>query len=432
MPAHLNWNPCLLGLLFVGLLATGEAWGWGSPHGAITQAALSTLPDWQRTALADEYEQLGRQYCYIPDWIFSHPELRPYALMDTKPGVVYLICLHLPEDQTENYQILSYFLGRAVEALRAGQVADGAKYAGTLAHLLEDWGCPAHAVPGDNMFTQFKQFLPPPEKLKYTLLHGPIENASLHIDLADRRPRFLGESVAEAAFNLLSESNDAVLNARSQVIPIVQALYAEDKDAVAAAQLICAQRDAEVVADALYTVMCLGTGRPDEAERDALQEADLSDLMPLEAPHLFTPQSSFFSKPYWGYAHRGVVLAEGTRPVPLVLRVEQDGQVARQTFEQGLGTGTRSVLSYLVPPGVYQRFVVTAGLHADLGQTGHVTLQVVGDDQALATVELTGEQPAKVLDCPVGGVTKLQLVASSAGGDGTGNYVVWGAPRLVK
>lgn len=73
-----------------------------------------------------------------------------------------------------------------------------------------------------------------------------------------------------------------------------------------------------------------------------------SAAAPLEAPDLYLPQSSFFRKPYWGYATVGASLRDGKTTVPLA------------------------------------------------------------------------------------GITNLQLIATFVGGDGSGNYAVWGAPRLLK
>ncbi len=419
-------------LLLVGLLATDPAWGWGSPHGAITQAALSTLPGWQQELLGEELGLLGRRYCIIPDLVYTDRELAPYATMDSQPGVVYLVGLHLPAAPPENHEVIHYFLGRAVDAQRAGRTTDAARYAGTLVHALEDWGCPAHVVPGDNMFTLLQQLLPPPSSHQYALLHGPIEAGTLRLDLRDRAPQLLGDSVAEAAFRLLHRANQATLTARGQVAAIIQALYAGDGEAVTAAQLRAATLDAELVADALYTLFCLATDRPDEAATAALRTFDLAAAIPLEAPQLYLPQAAFFSAPYWGFARSGVALEVGTRPVPLKLRVAADGTVVERTLTAGLGTGTRSILTYLVPPGVYTRFTALAGLHADLGRTGHVKLEVLGDGRPLAAVELTGDQPAHAFDCPLDQVTRVQLVATSRGGDGQGNHVVWGEPCLRK
>jgi len=118
----------------------------------------------------------------------------------------------------------------------------------------------------------------------------------------------------------------------------------------------------------------------------------------------------------------------------LRLRVaDGGGQPAVKTFATGWGTGTRSSLSFPVPPEVYGRFRVRAGLHAELGASGQVRFEVLGNGRRLAAVgPLAGKTPSKLIDVAVAGVTNLQLVATSAGGDGSGNYAVWAEPQLVK
>jgi hypothetical protein len=164
-----------------------------------------------------------------------------------------------------------------------------------------------------------------------------------------------------------------------------------------------------------------------------LQDFDLSAASPLEATNLFMPQSAFFSKPYWGCAKRGVILRDGKEAVPLKLRIKEADQIVEKEFPAGLGTGTRSSLTYLVPPGVFHHFEVWAGLRCELGTGGNVEFEILGNDTKLAsTGPIIGNAPAVRLMVPLAGITKLQLIANSAGGDGNGNYVVWGAPRLVK
>ena len=141
---------------------------WGGPHATITRAAQAILPEWQRKQFGEEWALLGSHYCLIPDRVFAEKENARFAMMDSRPGVVYLVNLHLPDTQPENLEVLRYFIGKGVAAMRDGEIRDAARYAGTLAHLLEDWTCPAHCVPGDNMFTLFKQFLPPPESWRST------------------------------------------------------------------------------------------------------------------------------------------------------------------------------------------------------------------------------------------------------------------------
>ena len=415
------------------LLSAVHAWGWGAPHSTITQAALETLPPWQKEFLGKELQPLGALYCAIPDLVYTRKDLAPYAMMDSRPGVVYLVNLHLPASPTENYDLLRTFMDKAVAALQTNNVADAARYAGTLSHMLEDWGCPAHSVPNDNMFTLFKQFLPPPDAYRYTLLHSPVEGGIFPVALNHRRPHLLGASANEAAFGLLSLSQAATVYARGQVVPIIQALYANDTNACNAAQQKAAVQDANLVADALYTLFCIGRQTFDPTELAALATADLTAYAPLEAANLYHPQASFFSKPYWGCSTSGVILKDGSKAVPLRLTVTEDGKPAVKTFASGIGTGTRSSLSYLIPQDVYQRSTVRVGLHAELGATGNVTFDVAGNGHSLARVgPITGCMPSRVIDVAVAGVTNIQLTVTSSGGDGTGNYAVWAEPRLVK
>jgi hypothetical protein len=414
------------------LLVATRAAGWGAPHGTITQAALDALPAWQREALGPEREPLGRLYCIIPDLVYTRKDLAPYAAMDSRPGVLYISNLHLPGAPAENYEILRYFVGRAAGALQTNALADAARYAGTLAHFLEDWSCPAHSVPGDNMFTLFKQFLPPTEDYRYTPLHGPIEGGTFAVSLAGYRPQLLGATPDEAAFNLLRRAQEGTVFARGQVIPIIQSLYAGDTNACNAAQQKAGEFGARLVADALYTVISLGRSRADPAEAAALASVDLSAFAPQEAPALYLPQTAFFSKPYWGHAVRGAALKDGKEPVPLRLLIPAGGKAAARELAAGLSVGTRCSLSYLVPPGVYARVTAWAGLHAELGASGHVTFEVLGNGRSLARFDVRGGEPAQAVSVPLEAVTNLQLTATSAARDSSGNYAVWGEPRLVR
>lgn len=407
------------------------AWGAG-PHTAITQAALGALTDAERAQLGDELGPLGTQHCLIPDRVYEGKGVAKYAMMDSHPGVTYLVNLHLPAQQPENFEILRYFMGKAVAAFQAGNLGDAARYAGTVSHALEDWSCPAHVVPGDNMFTLFQQFLPPPDAMRNKLMHSPIEGGTFAVNIGDFKPTLLGATVDEAAFNLLQRLNAATILARAQTIPIIQALYAGDSNAVTAAQLKAATKGATVVADALHTILCLGARQLDAGALAQFNTVDLAQYWPLEATNLFFSQQTFFGKPYWGHAYMGGVLEGGSNAVPIKLRVAENGGVVVKEFASGIGTGTRSSLTYLVPAGVYRHFSVLAGLHPELGAKGGVEFAIFGNDKKLASIALTGDQPAHRFDCDLAGVTNLQLVATGKGGDPKANYAIWAEPRLLK
>ncbi len=415
------------------IFPASDVFAWGDPHTAITRAATEVLPEDPKATWSSELQRLAAEHCTIPDRVYNDPEAARFAAMDTRAGQRYIVGLHLPASQPENLEILRTFLGRAVASLADGRTGDAARWAGTLVHALEDWSCPAHSVPDDNMFTRFKQFLPPPPEYRFVPLHGPVEKGSFAVDIRGYEPRVLGLTVDEAAFHLLHRANLGILAARAQVIPILTALYAHDTNALVAAQRSAAETGARLAADALHTIACLATGRIPPGAADGLRTVDLSPRIPLESVALAVPQTSFFSRPYWGHATPGAALQGGTNEVPLTLRIDDGAVSAVRTFSAGIGAGTKCSMTFPVPPGVYRSFEAWAGLHAALGTNGSVVFEVIGDGRSLARVgPVAGTNTARRLVVEIGGVTNLQLVTTSGGGDGYGNYAVWGEPRLVK
>jgi len=413
-------------------LVPSDAIAWGEPHLAITKGALDALPPWQKEILAEELVPLAKRYCLIPDQVYTDKTNAPFAMMDSRPRDVYLLNLHLPAQQPENLETLRYFMTKAVGALKAGKTGDAARFMGTICHMLEDYGSPAHTVPGDNMFTLLQQFLPAPAHMKGKLLHGPIENGALAVTIKGYQPRLLGIGVDEAAWRLLHRVHEGIINARSTTIPIIQALYANDAKAVTAAQMKAATMDARIVADALYTILCLGAEKFEAGERESLRAVGIASYFPLEAVNLYFPQSEFSGSPNWGYSRSGVVLEGGTNEVPIRLQVAKDGGVVEQEFADGLRAVMGKSLTYPVPVGVYQRFTVRAGLHPTLGVKGRVEFKIKVDDKLIASAIVNGGEPAHAFDCDLIGVARLQLIVTARGADAKSSYAIWAVPMLSK
>lgn len=417
---------------FLPLVIHSLCYGWGEPHLAITKGALDVLPSWQQTLLGDERDQLARNHCLIPDRVYTDKENARFAAMESRPGEVYVKNLHLPAQQPENLDTLRYFMNRAVAAVREGRIGDAARYMGTICHQLEDYGSPSHTLPGDNMFTLLQQFLPPSGHMQDQLMHGPIENGDLNVAIAGYKPALLGISVDEAAWRLLHRVHEGILNARSTTIPIMQALDAGDEEGVRKHQLRAATMDAKIVADALYTVLCLGKEQFEADEKASLRSVAIGSFFPLEAENLHYPQSQFFSAPHWGYPRSGFALADGRRAVPLKLRVAGSKGVESKTFPNGISAGMGKSLTFVLPEKVYARFTVLAGLHADLGATGRVEFAIAGDGKPLGSALVAGAEPAVALECDISGVSRLQLTLTSRGLDAKGNHAVWADPLLWK
>lgn len=433
-----RFRPSLCSSLAFGLLIqaclTTVARAWGEPHLAITRAAVAVLAPWQLEVLGKEAKALGDDYCLIPDHVFSDKANAGFATMESQPGVVYIKKLHLPEaEQRQNLETLQVFMDKAVRALHAGATGDGARYMGTLCHVLEDFGSPSHTIPGDNMFTLLQQFMPPSESMHDQLLHGPVENGTFVVSIAGYRPRLLGATVAEASWRLLHRVHEGIVNARSTTFPIIQALYAGDEEGRVKAQMKAATFDAQVVADALHTVLCLGAGKYDGAEVQALTAVDIAAFWPVEAVNLYFPQSTFFSAPFRGHARVGVVLEGGLKAVPLRLRLQDaDGATVDRVFASGISTGMGRPLTWHLPVGIYKRFRVRAGLQTGIGDQGRVEFTIFGDGVRLGGAVLGGGEPSQKLECSIESIAELRLAAESRGLHPKSNYAVWADPLLEK
>lgn len=426
-------RPPLLSLLLLLASRPEQLFAWGEPHHAITKSALETLPAWQKELLGAEFDALAAKHCMIPDNVYSDKENAKFAAMESSPGEVYLQKLHLPQaEQTVNRESLRYFMQKAVESVKAGKVGDAARYMGTICHVIEDFGSPSHTVPGDNQFTLLQQFMPSTEKMQGTLLHGPIENGDFAVSIAGYQPRLLGTSVEEASWRLLHRVHEGILNARSTTVPIIQALYAGDDATKVTWQTKAATKDAQVVADAMHTILCLGAEKFEAEAQKNCEHAGIATFWPVEAVHLYYPQSHFFSSPFWGHAHSNGVMEGGKKALPIKLRVSNEDGVIEKEFAEGISTGMGKALTFHLPKGVYRRFTALAGLQTGIGDKGRVEFTVLGDGKPLASAVVNGTEAAHAFDCDVSGVSLLQLNAVSRGLDPKSNYAVWAVPELLK
>lgn len=414
-------------------LTPRESPAWGQPHLAITKGALETLPAWQREMLGGEFDALAAKHCMIPDNVYSDKDNAKFAAMESSPGEVYLQKLHLPQaDQTVNLESLRYFMQKAVDSIKAASIGDAARFMGTICHVIEDFGSPSHTVPGDNQFTLLQQFMPPTPVMEGKLLHGPIENGDFSVSIVGYQPQLLGTTVEQASWRLLHRVHEGIINARSATVPIMQALYADDAAAVEKHQLRAAIKDAQIVADAMHTILCLGAGKFEALAEEKCEHAGLSTLWPVEAVHLYYPQSHFFSSPFWGHAASNLVMEGGVKAVPIRLRVAAGGSVIERQFSEGISTGMGKALTFHLPKGVYQRFTAFAGLQSGIGDKGRVEFTVLGDGKPLASTIVSGMDAAHAFDCDVSATSLLQLNVVSRGLDPKSNYAVWAEPVLAK
>jgi hypothetical protein len=182
--------------------------------------------------------------------------------------------------------------------------------------------------------------------------------------------------------------------------------------------------DAQIVADAMHTILCLGAQKVPEMPA----EVPIDAFWPLEAEKLHYPQTQFFSSPYWGHPRVGSILAGGTKAVPLKLKLDS----GEKEFIHGISAGMGKSLTFVLPKGVFRRFTVLAGLHPELGAKGRVEFTIHGDGKPLTSITLNGTDAAQKLECELSGVSQLQLMLTGRGLDSKSNYAIWAEPSLMR
>jgi hypothetical protein len=402
-------------------------------HSSITETAFDALPDWEREIFSAQRAKLIEFDCMIPDLAraaSNRANLGKYAVLPNGDPFT-----HEPHSHRHNYEQMLHYVTQAVEQLRAGNSDEASRYAGCLLHFLEDCGSPAHSIPGDNQHGLMKDLIPVPEAFRDRPLHGLIEDGQLKLDLAGYSPQLLGTTPEEATFHLVERLHFAIRNARSQVIPILQGVFAKDQQAMDAGRRKAAQVDAQVSADALHTIVCIAKGKFDDAEKALLETVDVAALTPLEViAQSYFPQNAFFSNPFFGYPTTNGILKDGTEKITLVLRVTEDGVTAERTFAHGLGLGTHSRVSYALPAKTYDRFECRVGLHAPLGAEGSVAFRIFADGEAVFdSGVMTGADASRKITLPIWRVRELSFEVEARGIPAPGkNYAVIAEPVLFR
>jgi hypothetical protein len=245
----------------MGLLGTGISLAWHDPvHALITRSAVMSLRVEMRQFWGAETEHLITHYCLYPDEYHGATAARKAAMRqycEVKGRPIHNVTWKRAED----IESLEYLLSNFVEKIRSRDVAAAAQYAGTLAHMLEDSTCPAHALtPPDSPLNTMRDLLPPPPGKEDIKLHTVIERSAPEFDLGSRAPRAAGQSIPQAAAELLDRTYAAIKSNRADLIDLVRATYAGDEARMNSYRHKASITGAELLADAYHTAFVLARG----------------------------------------------------------------------------------------------------------------------------------------------------------------------------
>jgi hypothetical protein len=432
------------GLLAIGVLlmaSAQQAWSWGEPHRTIARAVVQTLPAWQRELIKEETKAYTYTYCLYPDSAPDDPVTKPYIM----PGAG--MRMHLPQSRAQNQEILDYYFPLVAELFRTNETRQAMRQFGSLTHYLEDSCCPGHVRYGDVgvpsgapfllMLEFFKQYMDVPPEKASAALHAVIDgggftDAQLAKALEGYQPRLLGASVDEALFYAGQRHEDMHTQAARHLIPMLQAYFKDDSQAFAAEGLAAAAPGARLVADVLYTLLCISQNRIDPAEAAALPGiVSLADLT-VAAGMPFSWRTNYGDQPVRNASGKSGLVS--TFPADLKaepLRLLTEAGPVRE-FAKGYGVNVGTRYTFLLRPGLFKTFSVTVGNQAGLGAEGAVGFRVLLDGKPAADSGIIeGRQPAKGLKAELGQVRELTLETYGKS-SGSKSHAVWAEPVLSR
>ncbi|OGV35711.1 MAG: hypothetical protein A2020_04175 [Lentisphaerae bacterium GWF2_45_14] len=410
-------------------------------HVILTHAAIEALPLWQREMLAAPFYALENEYCMYGDDYFGRKEelgqyvelpdgrlpMDPWELRlfrKDAPGEDYFICGYYDLMRTS----FTYFAAKCIERLKAGDLEGFAKFAGTVAHVIEDCGCPPHSV-GTTMGTDMKmiKMLFPPDDRKTMALqyHSVLEGQYEPFNLS-ASPGLIGTSAEEIAFNIFERFTDMLENSISRIIPMLDAFYKNDIALLRKQLTESGEFSSSVLSDFLYSVICVGASRFESSELEQLNSAYLSE---------YTPEIRTGWMPY-PYAYPEMrkspyCLNSNFEPVDLSLKI--NGK--ERFYENGFGLGVPFKADYILPSGIYKTFKSEVGIHSRLGARSGIAFKVLGDGAELAAAECSDSSSSSVLSIDISNIKRLTLKLESTNSECAwpdNTHAVWGNPRLIK
>ena len=423
-----------------------------SSHDFLTRKILDALPDWQRDLWAPAQKKLIAEYCWYPDWFYSHNReqqtaARPYVILVDGSPFHYLPAnpietnWHVEDDGTlrrvpnapnVHWHFVSRgfhdSLERVIHHLRADRIDEAARFAGPLLHVVEDAGSVIHVlegVDGTDVAVLDRLLRPPTDRMLD--MPGMVlrQDDALDFDWGSFTPTLLGATIGETVFRLYAAFCAMVRTNRFEVVPIVHDQWSGQPQAARDRIAQMNRRMCGLGVDVLTTLACIAASRFEPDDLKALEHVPLEELEPIHRPH-FLP----------GYETSPVVINHNLdaehRKVPLRLSLS-DGV---RTFERGIGTGCHAeyLLAYDLPKGVYERFRGFVGQHAELVAQGAFGVEIRLAGETVFDRAFDQRNPATEFDLPVvtGGMLELYVRDRTGDWSNPNNHVVWAQPHLVR
>ncbi|MDD4871464.1 MAG: hypothetical protein PHR77_12975 [Kiritimatiellae bacterium] len=265
-------------LFVIGIEST---YGWSGEHNGITAAAVKLLPSEDRNYIAPEASMLAKEYCEFPDqnwpcmgeWGGGNADPHLPRFPDTRrEWDISFYCgwdpvlqkgKGYPHRPPETFTAVQHYFGKAVEALQAGRLSDGARFIGVMFHYIQDSGAFPHVQPIHRSFhTKSLDVIHVdgyvPHSLGRTKEEAAAALAERVRDLVDWTEKRLAPLLADAGVPIDEAKKLCAKElVHARVAGAVAKLHTEKPAEFESAACDCANECLRVCADALHTVLTL-------------------------------------------------------------------------------------------------------------------------------------------------------------------------------
>ena len=198
------------------MLIAAPVFAWHDPvHQMITAAALRSLPAGMRAFLGWRRRPSRGRVLSLPGYVSRRD--RSAAGGD---AAVLRSCAgrkihNVTWNRRQDEESLEYLRGGIAAAVKRNDAQAAARFAGTLAHMIEDSTCPAHALtPWYSPLELIRDLLAPPADRRGVKLHTVMEASSPAVDLGSRTPRAMSTAaLLDAIYAGVRDGRATVLEA---------------------------------------------------------------------------------------------------------------------------------------------------------------------------------------------------------------------------
>jgi hypothetical protein len=111
--------------------------------------------------------------------------------------------------------------------------------------------------------------------------------------------------------------------------------------------------------------------------------------------------------------------------------LQSSPEAAKNTYAKGLALHSRTEMVYRLPAG-YRRLTALAGIEPDARASGHVRLEIFGDDEPLAIADIDGTGAPQPIDVEIEGVKRLKIIVDYGKNLDTGDWLNLCDLKVVK